>query len=224
MSPRRREAPPGPKAPDLLAERLRDQILGGVLEAGSPLREEDLAQSYGLSRHTVRAALARLADERLLRSEPYRGARVRDFDTAEAIALQELRGALEAEAARILQQRHGARWPSEVRAPILASIELLARAEAGGDWLAVTRAHSAMHLALVAAAGSERITEAYRRLDSETLLLLTQLRLGYPAGSLEPEHREYFEAVQRGEIEAVHAHLAQTIELVRSARGEAALD
>lgn len=220
MSPSQRDAP-GPKATELFAGELREQILSGSLAANTPLREEELAARSGLSRHTVRAALAVLAEERLVVSEAYRGSRVASFDTESAVGLQQLRGALEAEAVRMLHERHGSGWPAEVRAPILSAIADLARTEAQGDWLAVTRAHSAMHVALVEAAGSARITEAYRRLESETLLLITQLRINYPSGSLEQEHRAYLEAVQRGDTDAVRAHLAHTTELVRRATGGA---
>lgn len=208
---------PGPKATDLLADALREQILSGTREAGTPLREEDLAAQHGVSRHTVRAALAQLAEERLLTSEPYRGSRVTSFDLDSAIALQQLRGALEAEAVRMLHERHGAQWPAEVSAPILAAIDALANAEHDGDWLAVTRAHSAVHVSLVEAAGSPRITEAYRRLESETLLLITQLRINYPSGSLEQQHRIYLGAAQCGDTDAIREHLQSTIELVRAA-------
>ncbi|MCO7222507.1 GntR family transcriptional regulator, partial [Klenkia sp. PcliD-1-E] len=96
--PRRRDVPPGPTAVDRLADDLRRQVLAGVLPAGRAVREEELAAATGASRHTVRAALARLADERLLVAEPYRGVRVTAFADDDVVGLQELRGALESAA------------------------------------------------------------------------------------------------------------------------------
>ena len=73
----------------------------------------------------MRTALAGLAAERLVQFVPYRGARVSALSIAEIEDLQALRGALESEAVRLLHERHGARWPDTVLAPIEASIATL---------------------------------------------------------------------------------------------------
>lgn len=212
---------PGPTATAELAARLRAEIIAGERRPGSPLREEELAATHALSRHTVRSALAALAAEGLLTLAPYRGARVIELDDDALLALQELRGALESEAVRMLRDRHGDRWPAAVTAPLDTALEALAEAEASGDWLATTRAHAAVHQSLVAAAGSIRITEAYARLDAEILVLLTHARPDYPAGTLTAEHREYLDAVQRTGGDAVRAHLAHSTEAIRAARSAA---
>ena len=100
MSPRRRESEPGPTHAAALADALRASILSGELGLDAPLREERLAAEHAASRHTVRAALQALAAERLVTIAPYRGARVANLDDDAVEALQELRGALEAEAVR----------------------------------------------------------------------------------------------------------------------------
>ena len=100
MSPRRREAPPGPTEAARLADDLRGRILSGELTAGTPLREQAIAADENLSRHTVRTALARLTAERLVIQEPYRGIRVTSFTAEDVRGLYELRCALEAEAVR----------------------------------------------------------------------------------------------------------------------------
>lgn len=221
MCPRRRESPTRQKAPDQIADRLREQILGGGIEPGSPLREEELAREHAHSRHTVRTALAKLAAERLVQFVPYRGARVSALSIAEIEDLQALRGALESEAVRLLHERHGTRWPDAVLAPIAASIAALEAAERGGDWLTITRAHASVHTALVSASDSARICEAHEGLTSETLLLLHGVRAHYPAGSLAAEHREYLREIQSGDGSLVREHLAHTTELIRASRNDA---
>ena len=218
VCPRRRESPIRRKASDQIADRLREQILGGGLEAGSPLREEELAREHAHSRHTVRTALAGLAAERLVQFVPYRGARVSALSIAEIEDLQALRGALESEAVRLLHERHGTRWPDTVLAPIEASIATLEAAEHGRDWLTITRAHAAVHTVLVAASSSARICEAHEGLISETLLLLHGVRAHYPAGSLAAEHREYLREIQSGDGALVRVHLAHTTALIRASR------
>jgi len=216
--PRRREAGPGPTASTRLVDDLRRQVLAGELPAGRPLREEDLAAATGASRHTVRAALARLADERLVVAEPYRGVRVTAFAAADVVALQELRGALEGEAVRLLQAAHGTAWPAAVLAPARAAVAALA-ALTGEDWPTVATAHAAVHTALVAAAGSPRITEAYARLHSEVLLLLVHVRPAYDVPSLAAEHADHLEQVQRRGPDAVREHLAASTAVLLAARG-----
>lgn len=216
--PRRREAAPGPTATARLTDQLRRQVLTAELGPGHPLREEDLAAATGASRHTVRAALARLADERLVVAEPYRGVRVTGFTAADVVALQQLRGALEGEAVRLLQRAHGAAWPAEVLAPARAAVAALA-ALPGDDWPVVATAHAAVHTALVAAAGSPRITEAYTRLHSEVLLLLVHVRPAYDVAALAAEHDGYLDAVQRHGADAVRAHLEHSTAVLLAGRG-----
>ncbi|WP_229382334.1 GntR family transcriptional regulator [Microbacterium schleiferi] len=156
-----------------------------------------MATRHHASRHTVRAALQTLAAERLVTIAPYRGARVAHLDDAAVGALQELRGALEAEAVRQITERSGSPWPDAVTHPVRDAICRLALAEASGDWLATTRAHAEVHRVIVEAAASPRISQAHSQLESEILLLLTHIRPDYPAGSLAREHTVYLDEVQR---------------------------
>lgn len=222
MSPRRRDAPPGPTGAARLADDLRGRILRGDLTAGTPLREEALAADEGLSRHTVRTALALLTRERLVVQEPYRGTRVTSFTAADVEALQQLRGALEAAAVRLTHQRHGQSWPTHVTTPVTAAVtelESVARTRPD-DWPAVAVAHAGVHRAIVASADSPRIEEAYARLDSEMLLLLINLRPTYSAEEVAADHRSYLDQVQHDGEDAVHHHLEHGIQQIspRSAR------
>lgn len=217
MSPRRREGEPRPTATVLLTDDLRRQILRGSLPPGHPLREEDLAESTGLSRHTVRAALAHLADERLVVAEAYRGVRITTFSDDDVLALQQLRAALESEAVRLLRADHGSVWPDVVTAPVLAAVAAMGRLPAD-DWPAVAAGHAAVHTALVAAAGSPRITDAYTRLHSEMLLLLVQLEVNYSVPGLVADHEGYLADVQRTGEPAVREHLAGSTDLILRGR------
>lgn len=217
MTPRRR-VEPGPTQVESVTDAVRRSILDGIAAPGSPLREEELAHAHGVSRHTVRAALAALAAERLVRAEPYRGVRVAELDDAALDALQEMRAALEVEAIRLARQRGAS------PATIEAALDELAVAEASGDWIRTLRAHSAVHRTLVDSADSPRIAEAYGALDGEIALLLSHIRPAYPPGSLTAEHRDYVETVLRGPdapaADAVRAHLAHSAATIRVARND----
>lgn len=80
-----------------LASRLRGSIAAGTWRVGAPLPTEgDLAQDFGVSLITVRAALRELADDGLVRKRPAKAALVisavsrperhRDFNTLAALA------------------------------------------------------------------------------------------------------------------------------------------
>lgn len=212
------ESAPRPTAKALLVDELRERILDAAIPPGTPLREEELARSYEHSRHTVRSALSQLAAERLVQFVPYRGARVADLSDSEVEDLQALRGALEAEAIRQLHERYGEHWPEDLVQQVTASIEALSLAEASGEWLEITRAHAEVHTTIVRLAGSKRISEAYEKLGSETLLLLTGVRSHYPQGTLEAEHRDYLLGIQTGDLHIVRTHLQHTTELIRESR------
>ena len=59
-----------------IEEYLRKDILSGVLEAGQPLREQELSQRFGVSRGPVREVLSKLAQQGLVIAEPNKGVRV----------------------------------------------------------------------------------------------------------------------------------------------------
>ena len=98
---------------EVIADHLRERILGHELVAGTPLDEFELARYYGVSRTPVREAIKVLGHEGLLDCPLRRGVSVRAVDPAlhdEARALHEL---LQAHAVRTwpLSPRQGALLP-----------------------------------------------------------------------------------------------------------------
>lgn len=75
--------------------RLREAIRTGELMPNERLVEAGLAASLGVGRASIRTAIARLAQERLVVRVPNRGARVRRVTDQEAIEVLEVRLALE---------------------------------------------------------------------------------------------------------------------------------
>ena len=61
-----------------VADRIRTDVLAGELASGEPLREQALAQRFGVSRGPVRDALLQLTQEGLLVAKPNCGVRVRE--------------------------------------------------------------------------------------------------------------------------------------------------
>jgi len=81
--------------PDLIADTLRDEILRGTIPAGQPLRQEDLASRFGVSRLPVRDALVRLEAQGLVEVFPNRGAFVIALSADEVREVYEMRVLLE---------------------------------------------------------------------------------------------------------------------------------
>ncbi|MET1065520.1 MAG: GntR family transcriptional regulator [Arthrobacter sp.] len=80
-------------------QSLRSEILSGVHQPGTAIRETSLAQRFGVSRTPVREALSRLQQERLL-ERVARGLQVPQVDPQQVIQIYDMRILLEEEAAR----------------------------------------------------------------------------------------------------------------------------
>ncbi|VAX41621.1 Transcriptional regulator, GntR family [hydrothermal vent metagenome] len=70
-----------------IAEKLRHEVLSGQHDAGTPLRETDLANHFGVSRGPVRDALLQLTQEGLVVTTPNRGSRVAEVLSPDVHAL-----------------------------------------------------------------------------------------------------------------------------------------
>lgn len=78
-----------------IVEKIRQGILAGQYPAGSQLRQDALAEAYGVSRIPVREALFQLEAEGLVRIVPQKGAVVSELSVAEINDVFELRALLE---------------------------------------------------------------------------------------------------------------------------------
>jgi DNA-binding GntR family transcriptional regulator len=81
---------------DDIAVLIEEAIVGGELEPGSVLRQEQLSERFGVSRTPVREALRRLAALGLVSFEPNRGVRVRTLSRHDLYEAFLVRAELEA--------------------------------------------------------------------------------------------------------------------------------
>lgn len=132
---------------DVVMQQIRRAVTRGDLPPGRKLTEQALSSSLGVSRPTIREALAQLAQEGLLVQEPYRGLRVAELDAEEIMDIAWTRHALDRLAcAEILADASGARMQKVRRA--WAEFE---RWEFSEDPLVRHEAHLEFHRALWAA-------------------------------------------------------------------------
>lgn len=110
-----------------ITDELRKLLLSGTFPAGQHLEEIPLAQSLGVSRTPVRAALAAMAQEGLLTYRSKRGYVVRAFSLKEIMDAYLIRGTLEGLACRLVAERGlDADAQQVLRACLERSTELLA--------------------------------------------------------------------------------------------------
>jgi DNA-binding GntR family transcriptional regulator len=131
-------------------EQLREEIILGELEPGTPLRLDDLARSLGMSISPIREAVRQLEALGLAVHVPHQGAKVVALDVDELRDLFTIRLMLESAALR----RAAPLFTDEDEAAARAQLELADEAVADGDVRAALRAHTDFHLTLYAASGS----------------------------------------------------------------------
>lgn len=185
---------------------IRDMVLRGEFKTGERLPELVLVELLGVSRTPIRAALQKLAEEGILEAAQPAGYVARGFSEAEIADAIEVRGTLEALAARMAAERGVRRPQLEAMADCLAQLdELLAEAVPGGDYLArYSQLNGRFHELMVAASGSEIVARALARAGSlpfagHNAFVSIQGRI---PGSLEilkaaqRQHREILEAIE----------------------------
>ena len=86
---------------ELTLTKMRDGILNFQFRPGERLVERSLCERLGVSRTVVREVLRHLETEGLVQSVPHQGPTVAKPDVSKAAQIYEIRGLLEAEAARV---------------------------------------------------------------------------------------------------------------------------
>jgi DNA-binding GntR family transcriptional regulator len=179
---------------EALTKALRDRVLDGTLAADTPLREAELCEVFGVSRHTVRTALRALGHEGLARLEPNRGAFVPELTADDVDDLFRLRSALELTAVRTLAQEPRRRGAARRAAQALQGIP------EDASWTAVRDADLDFHRALVDALASPRVTRTYAALMTELRLSFLQLQQELEDHrDVARQHTEILDAIESGD-------------------------
>jgi len=181
----------------LAVSRLSRDILGGDIDPGERLVEEQLTRRLGISRAPLREALRLLAQQGLVEHVPRRGVRVATLSDTDVAELYTVRDVLERHAVTVALP---VGQPSDADGLRLALARMRTAATLG-DRLEVANAHRQFHVSLVGLAGNRQLTLVY-----ESVLVKIQL---YMAINLrrEAELAQPMDGVHRHErlIEAVLA-------------------
>jgi DNA-binding GntR family transcriptional regulator len=200
---------------DQVVGEIREEIVNGDLPPGTSLREQALTDRFDVGRSTVREAIKVLASEGLVTHAHHRGAIVTRHTPEDVDDLI---------AARTMIERHVASVGVGDPADAAAALEVLREAVARQDWRAAASADEAFHRALVAAAGSPRITAIHAQLAGEMRLLLVSADRHAPEPDKVAEHERLLQLAVAGDAEgylraAIH-HVSRSRDtLIAVARG-----
>ncbi|MFC4167793.1 GntR family transcriptional regulator [Teichococcus aestuarii] len=188
--------------PAAIAAALEEDIVFGRLHPRERLIEEELAERFRATRHTVRQALAELERMRLIERIPHRGALVKAYSPEEVRQLYALREMLETQAAALIPLP----LAGDALAPLHALQQQHAAAVAEGDTRAVFRADLAFHRALYAHCGNLFLAETIEELGQRAQVIrYANLRSQASMEWARDEHAAMLGALRAGDRAALLA-------------------
>ncbi|MET7733225.1 GntR family transcriptional regulator [Streptomyces sp. NPDC005402] len=206
----------GEQAKQHAIAQLRQAILHGEMAPAQRLVENELAEQFGVTRASIRAALIDLEAQGLVERIRNRGSRVRVVTVEEAVAITECRMVLEGLCA--------------AKAATLASDEQLAeltelgtamtKAVADGEPMTYSELNQELHARVREFSGQRTAVDLLERLNAQLVRHRFQLALrpGRPQHSLNG-HLAMIEAIRSRDPQAaekaVRAHLTSVIEALR---------
>ena len=182
---------------DKLAATLQARVLSGEIPSGTRLRQEALAEEFGVSRTPVREALRKLQATGLVEVRPHRGALVRAPTAREIREAYEVRAELEGLAAELAATRIRDDQLRKLHEAVSLFRGLI---DAGTrdvrEW---SRANDLFHQTIQDAAGNGRLVEMLAHLHRSFPRDLTEIVLSSSGGLLREnlaQHLDVLKAIE----------------------------
>ncbi|MGJ0204092.1 FCD domain-containing protein [Leucobacter sp. gxy201] len=180
-------------AAELVSDRLRRLIVTGVLSAGEPLRETQLAKRMEISRNSLREGIRLLEQSRLVKYELHRGAVVTTPSVADLADVFRTRRHIELAAVRVEAS-------DEQLATLSEACERLEATAAGLEPDQIIAADLALHQAIVGLLRSERLSAFYDTICKELIFYFAVLshtdeEYLHPQEAIVDRHREIVDAL-----------------------------
>jgi DNA-binding GntR family transcriptional regulator len=192
---------------DQIKDAIVERILDGVYGPGERIVEIRVAEEFGVSQAPVREALRELELLRLVVSEPFRGARVREVSTQELAEIYPVRAALEEVAARSATPV----LAGDVKA-LTAELKAMRRAAKRGDVHDFIAHDVAFHRVIVEASGNGTLQELWRSLHVDLRTTITLIKRVEDLSYVAESHVPILEAIQAGDPETAALVLRRHIE------------
>jgi DNA-binding GntR family transcriptional regulator len=192
----------------VIADTLREAIIQGQLGAGQPLRQEQLASHFSVSRIPLREALRSLESEGWIEFVPNRGARVAGLSASEAREIYEIRASLERTALELAFPCHTSGSWKEVESALQAALKEKQRPR-------YVQRNREFHLALYRPAQRPHLLALIDSLHRRGERYL-RLKLEVPFHKLksDDEHKQLYQACRHGDLDRavriLTAHLLDT--------------
>ncbi|MFI7407720.1 GntR family transcriptional regulator [Streptomyces sp. NPDC049627] len=206
----------GEQAKQHALAQLRQAILHGEMAPAQRLVENELAEQFGVTRASIRAALIDLEAQGLVERIRNRGSRVRVVGLEEAVAITECRMVLEA-----LCAAKAAVVADDEQLTELADLgAAMTKAVTDGEPMTYSELNQELHARIRDISGQRTAVELLERLNAQLVRHRFQLALrpGRPQRSLN-EHLAMIEAITARDPQAaeaaVRAHLTSVIEALR---------
>ena len=199
-----------------LIERVKGDILGGVLRPNSKLQIRSLSQRYGTAGSPLREVLSRLVPEGLIRFEQNRGFWVAPLSMAELTEITEMRQLIETEGFRRSMELGDDDW--EVRVVVshhrLSQLHRQQRRDTTEYRLDWEARHRAFHLALIDACGNRKLLQVAEQLYDNLARYRPILKVNnLSVDELEEIHNRIFELALKRDAERGVSELRQHLDV-----------
>lgn len=200
---------------DIIAQTIRADIISQKLRPGQAIREDKLAERFGVSRTPVREMLRKLEQEDLVTVVPNRGVFVSDLTTKDIEEVLEIRMALEIAAARSAANKMTDQHLAEL-GDIMKQLDLAVELQ---DSIVSFEADSRLHNLIFIAAGNNRA----RRIIDNLMGQIQRIRFisGHKPGRIDTtvnEQKQIVNALSNGNPDeaekAMRIHLLNTKKLL----------
>ncbi|MFD0022178.1 GntR family transcriptional regulator [Streptomyces sp. NPDC058382] len=206
----------GEQAKQHALAQLRQAILQGEMAPAQRLVEDELAEQFGVTRASIRAALLELASEGLVERIRNRGSRVRVVTKEEAVAITECRMVLEG----LCAAKVAADATDEQLDRLTETGAAMSKAVADGEPMTYSELNHQLHSLIREFSGQQTALGLLERLNAQSVRHQFQLALrpGRPQKSLS-EHLAVIDAIRARDPQAaeaaVRAHLGSVIDALR---------
>lgn len=193
---------------DVVVDAIRRAILSGELRPGERIREIPLAESLGVSRPTVRDALAQLVHEGTVVQVPYKGITVAEPSEQDLLDVAEVRVAMETLAAVHLADHRDGEGMAKVRAALAAHLDAIAT----GDSVAADETHLRLHRALWEGSDNQLVMRVWPLVEAQIRMAMTLDQVTRSDFARDADlHRRLVQVIDTGTEEEIRAEVRRHI-------------
>lgn len=191
-----------------IADTLTTWIMDGTLQAGQRIREDELAEAFGVSRIPVREAIRSLSNRGLIETTPYVGSKVKIYSAKEIEEVYTLRCALEPIAGRIAAQKITPEELANLERLQSRLEEVCSQEKALRDTKLIYDLNREFHMALYRCSGMEILLQIINNLWDAIAYLRIQTAYSdaYPK-QMQEEHREYLRLLREHDGETLASRM-----------------